>query len=156
PRVLAQQGRLVLHAGAVRIGDEAIAFIGNSGSGKSTLTGSFHAAGLPLLCDDGLILTNREGVTWALPTYPSLRLWPESIASLYPQAPTVSPMAHYSSKRRIILTDTATSGTVPLPLASLYALASEAAADDAGISLSRLSPRAACMTIIGNSFQLDV
>lgn len=76
PRILAQQGRLVLHAGAVQVGDLTIAFIGGSGSGKSTLTASFHAAGHPLLCDDGLVLTHGEGVTFALPTYSSLRLWP--------------------------------------------------------------------------------
>ena len=156
PRVLAQQGRLVLHAGAVRVGDQTIAFIGDSGSGKSTLTASFDAAGYSLLCDDGLLLTHEEGVTLALPTYRSLRLWPESIASLYAQAPAVAPVAHYSSKRRIILKDTVTNGTVRLPLASFYVLTSEAPAEDAGTSLRRLSPRAACMAIIGNSFQLDV
>ena len=154
PRVLAQQGRLVLHAGAVRVGDQAIAFIGDSGSGKSTLTASFHASGYSLLCDDGLVLTHRAGVTTALATYPSLRLWPESIASLYSRAPTVAPMAHYSSKRRIILKDIATNGSIPLPIATLYVLAREPGAE--GISLRRLSPRAACMEIIGNSFQLDV
>jgi len=156
PRVLAQQGRLVLHAGAVRVGDQAIAFVGDSGSGKSTLTASFHAAGYSLLCDDGLVLTHGAGVTLALATYPSLRLWPESIASLYSGEPTVAPMAHYSSKRRIILKDIALNGTVPLPMVSFYVLAGEPAAEGAGISLRRLSPRAACMEIIGNSFQLDV
>ena len=156
PRILAQQGQLVLHAGAVRVGDQAIAFIGDSGSGKSTLTASFHAAGYSLLCDDGLVLTNEEGVTLALPTYRSLRLWPVSIASLYAQAPAVAPMAHYSSKRRIMSKDMETSGTVPLSLASLYVLQSKAHTDDLGISLGRLSPRAACMAIISNSFQLDV
>jgi hypothetical protein len=156
PRVLAQQGRPVLHAGAVQVGDQAIAFTGRSGSGKSTLTASFHAVGYPLVCDDGLVLTQGEDATLALPTYASLRLWPESIANLYTQAPAHASVAHYSSKRRIISSDFATNANVPLPLASLYVLRSVAATDDAGISLNRLSAREACMAIIGNSFQLDV
>jgi hypothetical protein len=156
PRILARQGQLVSHAGAVRVGDQAIAFIGNSGSGKSTLTASFHAAGYSVLCDDGLVLTFEGGATLALPTYPGLRLSPGSIAGLYAQAPASTSMAHYSSKRRLILKDIASNGTVPLPLASLYVLWSKSDADDAGISLGRLSRGAACMAIIGNSFQLDI
>jgi hypothetical protein len=156
PRVLAQQGRPVLHAGAVQVGDQAIAFTGGSGSGKSTLTASFDAVGYPLLSDDGLVLTHGEDTTLALSTYSSLRLWPESIANLYTQPPTLASVAHYSSKRRITLSDPATNTNIPLPLASLYVLGSVAATDDAGISLNRLSAREACMAIIGNSFQLDV
>jgi hypothetical protein len=156
PRILAQQGRLILHAGAVQIGDRAIAFIGGSGSGKSTLVAGFHAAGHTLLCDDGLVLTQRGGVILSMPTYSSLRLWPESVARLYAQAPATAAMAHYSSKQRIILEDSAANSDGPLPLASFYLLGSEVRTDNAEISLQRLSPREGCIVIIGNSFQLDV
>ncbi|MDX1401962.1 MAG: hypothetical protein R3245_08575, partial [Kiloniellales bacterium] len=156
PRVLAQQGRLVVHAGAARVGDRAIAFIGNTGSGKSTLTASLHAAGYPLLADDGLVLMQREGVTLALPTYPSLRLWPDAIASLFIQAPKVATMAQYSSKRRITMTENWAQTEGPLSLASFYVIEQRAAADDASVSLSRLTPSEACIAIIANSFQLDV
>jgi hypothetical protein len=156
PRSLAQQGQLILHAGAVRVGHQAIAFIGDSGIGKSTLTASFHAAGYSCLCDDGLVLTQGEGSALALPTYPSLRLWPDSIVSLYPQAPDVAPMPHYSSKQRIASRDIAVNANVRLPLKSLYVLEPAAAADAAEISLKKLSSREACMAIIGNSFRLDI
>jgi len=151
PRVLSQRGLLVLHAGAVRVGNHAIAFLGDTGSGKSTLTASFHAAGYSLLSDDGLAVKN-EGL-WALPTYPSLRLWPDAIASIYAQKAVVAPMAHYSSKRRIVMTDVAAE---PLPLGALYVLESGAVTPDRSILLRRLTPGAACVTIIANSFQLDV
>ena len=156
PRVLAQQGRLVVHAGAARVGDQAIAFIGDTGSGKSTLTASLYTAGYPLLTDDGLVLMQREGVTLALPTYPSLRLWPDAIASLFVQAPPVATMAQYSSKRRIIMTENWAKTEVSLPLASFYVIERRAVADDASVSLNRLSPSEACMAIMANSFQLDV
>lgn len=154
PRVLAQQGRLVLHAGAVRVGQQAIAFIGETGRGKSTLTASFHAAGFPLLSDDGLVLTQGEDTALARPTYPSLRLWPEAVAGLYARAPDVAPMAHYSTKRRVIMKDITVRSS--LPLAALYVLAAEMEDDAGSISLTRLSPSAACMEIISNSFLLNV
>ena len=154
PRVLAHQGRLVLHAGAVRIGQVAIAFIGETGRGKSTLTASFHAAGYPLLSDDGLVLMQGDGTTCAQPTYPSLRLWPEAVAGLFARTPDLAPMAHYSSKQRVTLTDTA--DNTPVSLAAIYVLAPETHEDAAGISLTTVSPSEACMAIISNSFQLDV
>jgi hypothetical protein len=154
PRVLAQQGRLVLHAGAVRVGQEAIAFIGETGRGKSTLTASFHAAGYRLLSDDGIVLAEAQGTTLAQPTYSSLRLWPEAVAGLFARAPDLAPMAHYSRKQRVILTDAP--NNTPIPLAAIYVLAPATGEDAASISLTRMSPSEACMAIIGNSFQLDV
>jgi len=154
PRVVAQKGRLVLHAGAVRVGQEAIAFVGDTGRGKSTLTASFHAAGHSLLSDDGLELLPEESATRIRPTYPSLRLWPETVAGLFARQPDLAPMAHYSSKRRVILNSVESSA--PLPLAALYVLTPDAQDDVDGISLTPLSPREACMTIVSNSFQLDV
>ncbi len=156
PRLLAHRGRLVLHSGAVRVGESAIAFLGPSGCGKSTLTAGFHEAGLPLLSDDGVVLTPGDGCTWVLPTYPSLRLWPDAVAGLFSRAPALAPMAHYSSKQRVGLGDGEESGRTPLTLAALYVLASESGADAQAIGLTSLSPRDACMEIIRNSFQLDV
>ncbi|MEE8309355.1 MAG: hypothetical protein V3R34_03060 [Hyphomicrobium sp.] len=154
PRVLAQQGRLVLHAGAVRVGQEAIAFIGETGRGKSTLTASFHATGYRLLSDDGIVLAEAQGTTLAQPTYSSLRLWPEAVAGLFARAPDLAPMAHYSRKQRVILTDAP--NNTPMPLAAIYVLAPATGEDAASISLTRMSPGEACMAIIRNSFQLDV
>src|SRR5262249_41049893 len=153
--ILSQQGQLVLHAGAVRVGDQAIGFLGDTGSGKSTLAASLDAAGYPLFSDDVLVLAYEEGVIRARPTYPGLRLWPHAIENLYALKPAMAPMAHYSSKRRIVITEIAAQTNTLLPLASLYILASGSAGDSASISLNRLSPCAACMAIITNSFQLD-
>ncbi len=155
PRLLAHQGRLVLHAGAVRVADEAIAFLGATGLGKSTLTASFRKAGYLLLSDDGLVLHPIEAEVTALPTYPSLRLWPDSVAGLYPEPPTLAPMAHYSTKQRVVLSEEDLSGD-PLPLAAIYVLAPVHETGAPAISLTQLSPRDACMAIVENSFQLDV
>jgi len=154
PRVLAHRGRLVVHAGAVCVGQEAIAFIGDTGRGKSTLTGSFYAAGNSLLSDDGLELAHKESATLVGPTYPSLRLWPDTVTGMFARAPDLAPMAHYSSKRRVILSNV--ESIAPVPLAAIYILAPDPQDEVAGISLTQVSPREACITIISNSFQLDV
>jgi hypothetical protein len=153
PRILAQQGRLVLHAAAVQIGSEILGFIGDTGSGKSTLAASLHSVGYTLIADDGLVLSPEEASTSALPTYPSLRLWPDAISNLYAVEPMHVPMAQYSSKRRIIRTEVSAKTAVMLPLRSLYVL--EPHGPGGSVSLRQLSPSKACMTIIGNSFQLD-
>ena len=155
PRVLAHRGRLVLHAGAVCAENRAIAFVGPTGSGKSTLTASFHAAGHKLLSDDGLVLNSIVGGITVLPTYPSLRLWPGSVAGLFVEPPTLAPMAHYSTKRRVRLDEDETIGH-PVPLAAVFVLAPTSKTGVLTISPTRLSPKDACMALIENSFQLDV
>lgn len=154
PRVLAHQGHLVLHAGAVRVGAQAVAFLGLTGEGKSTLVASLYAAGYPLLSDDGLVLAVCDNQVLARPTYPSLRLWPDAVAGLFATPPALASMAHYSSKQRVILPEPGE--TADLPLAALYVLASTVEASDDEVLLTPLSPRDACMAIIRNAFQLDV
>ncbi|MCC2593749.1 hypothetical protein LKO27_10065 [Tessaracoccus sp. OS52] len=54
--VLALRGAAVLHASAVQVGDEAIAFVGASGMGKSTTATLLCADGAKLITDDLLRL----------------------------------------------------------------------------------------------------
>jgi hypothetical protein len=155
PRVLAQRGRLVLHAGAVQVGVRAIAFMGSSGSGKSTLTASLHAAGYPLLSDDSLVLIPGDRFIPALATYPSLRLWPEAVSGLYAKPPALTPVAYYNKKQRVMVTHMAADANNPLALAAICILEPKDKAT-ANVSLTRLKQQEACMKIIGNSFQLDL
>lgn len=153
PRVLAHRGSLVLHAGAVDVGGRAVAFLGQSGVGKSTLVASFRNAGFPLLSDDGLVLTHSEAGVHVLPTYPSVRLWPETVTGLFANPPEVAPMAHYSSKQRLLVgAGTSVSGG-ELPLTACLVLTGDRNGE---IEVSPVAPGAACMEIIRNAFQLDL
>jgi hypothetical protein len=80
PLTLSQQGKLVVHAGAVVLPEGAVAFLGRTGFGKSTLTASFSHQGFPLLSDDCLLVEERRGQLVGIPSYPGLRL------SFYPDA----------------------------------------------------------------------
>ncbi len=158
PRLVAHQHRVVLHAGASRVGDRAIAFVGPTGSGKSTLAASLYRAGYPLLSDDALILDQPGGGVLVCPTYSGLRLWPNAVDNLFMKTPAFEPMAQYSSKLRVDI-GVSTGETVAsswLPLAALFVLESAIEVATSSVSIAPMPQRQACMALIANGFQLDV
>lgn len=73
------QGFTVLHAGAVEVGESAIAFLGHTGVGKSTLTAALAGDGYRFLTDDVLRLRlSAGGRPVVTPGLPHLRLWDDS------------------------------------------------------------------------------
>jgi hypothetical protein len=156
PRLLSRRGHLVLHASAVKVGDRAVAFAGETGLGKSTLAVSFHLAGFPLLTDDGLMVSAGDGGVRAVPTYPGLRLKPESVAALIPESPPGGAGPDYSRKIRVPVSGGVALPTAPLSLGALYVLRSpEADGGPRGIEVVPLSPREACVELIRHAFQFD-
>jgi hypothetical protein len=72
--ILIQRGFLVLHASAVNINNEAIAFIGNKGYGKSTTAMTFYKEGYQIVADDYIMIKFENGLPFVYPGFPSLRL----------------------------------------------------------------------------------
>ena len=105
PLALSKQGKLVLHASAVEIGSEGVAFIGVSGRGKSTLAASFAACGFRFLTDDGLLLEAGDGGFWILPSHPSIRLWQDSEAALIGENTQKASPVQYTAKSRFLASD---------------------------------------------------
>jgi hypothetical protein len=60
--LLALRGHTVLHASAVSIGGQALAFVGPSGRGKSTLAALMCLAGADLVTDDVLVVESGDDV----------------------------------------------------------------------------------------------
>ena len=54
--VASMNGLLPIHASAVAVGDHVFAFTGPAGAGKSTLVAALGDRGLPMFCDDTLVL----------------------------------------------------------------------------------------------------
>ncbi len=75
--VLYQRGYLTLHASCVKIGDTAVAFMGDSGAGKSTMAAALHVRGHGLISDDVTVIRNSGSGPEAYPGYPGLRLLPD-------------------------------------------------------------------------------
>ncbi|MSP25168.1 MAG: hypothetical protein EXR75_08390 [Myxococcales bacterium] len=78
PRAMQLFGRPCLHASAVELPSVGVvAFVGDSGRGKSTLCAALSRHGR-MLCDDCLAVNIDDGEVRVMPSYASLRLWPDS------------------------------------------------------------------------------
>lgn len=83
PRWLESRGELVLHASSVTTRDGAVVFLGPSGVGKSSLAVALaRAPHGRLLADDVVVVRERNGVPWAVPSYPAARLHEDSALML--------------------------------------------------------------------------
>ncbi len=94
-----QRGALSLHASAVCADGRAFGFMGYSGAGKSTLVAQLVGQGRRFLCDDLLLLGDRDDGDGyiAHPGFSIIKLWEDAlkaagggfsrIGRLYPNAP---------------------------------------------------------------------
>ena len=122
PVVVSGRGTLVLHASAVLTPHGAIAFIGETGWGKSTLASSFCEKRFAILTDDCLLIKEENGQLVAMPSYPGLLLWPETVDELFGPVASLSAVAHYSKKKRLVHVGLRFC-TEPAPLRRIYFLA---------------------------------
>lgn len=73
-------GLMPLHASAVAVNGKVVAFTGPTGAGKSTLVAALSQLGLPLFCDDTLLLqVAPDGTATCLPGHKRMKLWPDSV-----------------------------------------------------------------------------
>ncbi|MDP3484747.1 MAG: hypothetical protein Q8S06_04470 [Methanobacteriaceae archaeon] len=73
--ILQQRGYLLLHASAVNVNDNAIAFLGEVGHGKSTITVALNERGYPLISDDILaIKLERNSNPITFPSFSRIKL----------------------------------------------------------------------------------
>jgi len=81
--LLHQRQHLVLHASAVAVNNEVVAFIGDKGWGKSTTAAALHQRGHRLITDDLVAMFNdNDGCPQVLAGYPQFKLWPQSVEAL--------------------------------------------------------------------------
>lgn len=84
--LLHQRGVLALHSSGilVKIGgkEQAVLFSGRSGAGKSTLAAAFHQRGFPVIGDDKIAVMLQDGLPFAHPGFPRIKLWQDSADKL--------------------------------------------------------------------------
>lgn len=155
PLVIAQGRHLVIHASAVEVDGEAVAFVGESGSGKSTLAGWCVRAGRALLADDCFVVDVRRQPAEAIPACSGLRLWPDAVAALFASAERGRAIAHYSVKRRLHPVRSPLNGRDRrLPLRALCVL--QRGGSCGAPSLTRLRGQEAFAAIIACTFHLEL
>jgi hypothetical protein len=157
PRCLAHRGKLMVHASAVKLEEGLIFFLGESGGGKSTIAGNFHQAGQQAVSDDCLWLREGENGIKAIPAYAGLRLWEDSLETLFPSEQKIDTVAHYSTKKRVILNqDDPTEYQKGIPVLAMFVLAQPDQASTSDVTLESLSNREAFIGLTRQCFQLDV
>ncbi|GAA0283294.1 HPr kinase [Alteraurantiacibacter aestuarii] len=78
--LLMQRGTIPLHASAIATPKGAVLVMGRSGAGKSTLLTALVRRGIPMLADDVIGLHPLEdGTVQAVPAFPAIRLWKDSL-----------------------------------------------------------------------------
>ena len=77
--LLFQQGYLVLHGNAFRVGDECVICVGHSGAGKSTLAAAMMQRGHAIIADD-VCPIDEQGL--AISGMPRIKLWQDSADKL--------------------------------------------------------------------------
>ncbi len=156
PLYLSMQDQLVLHAGTVASPKGAVAFLGPSGHGKSTLTASLCEWGWKLLADDCLLIKQKAEQYWAIPSYPAIRMWPDSLGDLSPPVTTLRPVSHDTDKQYLVL-DGQGFGfqSCPAPLIQFYDLMPyEDDENSEFVTIQPLSAREAVMALLKSSFRL--
>lgn len=153
PRFLAHEGKMLLHACIVNVHGRTVLFLGKSGWGKSTLAGLFYQAGHTVYSDDCALVYQQDSYWQALATYPSLRLYEDSIEQLFSDDPLLSPVSEYSEKQRIVLPIDSTQ-IVP-PLHAIYFL-SDPKLLPTDIAINKMRPSNTCIELIERSFRLDI
>ncbi len=81
--LLQQRGFLPLHGCAVEVNGGSAVFLGPSGSGKSALAGALRQRGYRVMADDVCVISfSPAGAPLALPAYPQLKLWADTLKIL--------------------------------------------------------------------------
>lgn len=137
-----------LHATAIIVNDQAVAFLGDSGFGKSTLAATFLQRGYALLTDDVLALEFSGKNVWARPGIARMKLNPDSADAVFSGGRSI-PMNSFTSKMIFPLSDSQHGNRV-VPLQALYVLPHKPS--KSRILIRRLSGRASFLPIVQNTF----
>lgn len=148
PRLMAHQGAIFLHAGAVVVSRHGIGLMGASGTGKSTLVASFADAGHRILGDDGLMLEMQGNRVVAVPVHDGLRLWPDVANRIFGTcAPEMS-----ADQKLQIASPGPRQRVKSARLGSLFVLSIGESED---ICIERLPAHLGCIEILRHCFALD-
>jgi hypothetical protein len=141
-----------LHASGVEIGGRAVCFCGDAGYGKSTTAAALALRGLPVLAEDIVALEEGRGEFHAVPGYPRVCLWPESVSMLLGRADALPQLTPVWEKCYLELDgQRAKFSQTKLPLGVVYLFAPRSS-DESAPRIEKLSPREALLELVQNTY----
>jgi hypothetical protein len=152
---LLSRGHEPLHATAVVIDGEAVAFLGDCGRGKSTLGAAFVARGIPVLTDDLLALEMRDGRWMAHSGPPRLKLFPSVARRVLGRK--AGSRLHADTSKLILPLAREQAHDHAVPLRALYVLpdpAKRSARGPARISVAPVEGQRAFLAVVRSAFNL--
>lgn len=155
PLAAGVQGRHVFHAASVLIGGRAVLLVGPSGRGKSTLSVALSRLAGDLLSDDCVILDRAENGFAVIPSYPSLRLWGESLAGLGLDGSLARKMVGYANKYEYRQLAGGVFGAEGWPELAAIVLIEPPAFADRGINIVRANRFETFRKLTETMFRLD-
>jgi hypothetical protein len=150
--ILRRRHQTSLHSSAVEIHGCAVAFSGEAGAGKSTTAGALALRGFPVLAEDVVPLQEAQGKFLAVPGYPRVCLWPDSVEKLLGRAEALPRLTEAWDKCYLSLDGIQGKFSAePLPLRLIYLFA----ARDEGNGAPRIEPisaREALLELVKNTY----
>jgi hypothetical protein len=150
--VLRLRGIFPLHASAVSIGNQAIAFVGPAGAGKSTTAAAFARCGYRVISDDVVALRQEGSRFGILPGYPRVNLWAESVHAIFGSGASLPLISPSWDKHFMPLDPFTEFETRPLPLGGLYVLQRRAAGITGPVVVEQLTGAEALVALLGNTY----
>lgn len=142
--LLYQRGFLVLHASAIHVNGNVIAFLGAQGSGKSSLAAAFHLKSYDFVTDDVTAVEIKNHSAIVFPGFPQIKLSVESANALGTEIATLIPLNELEDKREYGLNGGFLKD--PLPLNRIYVLTK-----DTINKIERLTTRDAVIELVRHS-----
>ena len=150
--VLRRRNIVCMHASGVEVGGRAVCFCGDAGYGKSTTAAALALRGLPVIAEDIVALQERGGKFEAVPGYPRVCLWPESVKMLFGREDALPQLTPVWEKRFLELDGKrAKFAPAKLPLGVLYLFAPRSG-DDGAPRAEKVSPREALLELVQNTY----
>jgi hypothetical protein len=141
-----------LHASCVEVCGKGIALSGDAGFGKSTTAAAMALRGYPVLSEDIVPLRLRPEEIRAVPGYPRICLWPDSVANLLGSAQALPQLTPIWEKRYLALDgNRAKFSGEELRLGAVYILAHRSADSSAPV-VQPMSPREALLDLVKNTY----
>jgi hypothetical protein len=150
--VLRRRNITCLHASGVEIQGRAACFCGDAGYGKSTTAAALALRGLPVLAEDIVALEESGGEFSAVPGYPRICLWPESVSTLLGSDDALPQLTPMWEKRYLELDGQRVKfAPTKLPLGILYILGTRSS--EQGVPrVEKLNPREATLELVQNTY----